>query len=218
MATSLRALVLDFDGLIINTEDVLIDSYAHVYGEHGVPFDRQEFIRSVGTAEYTFDPWHPFGRTADRAELEARRSSFNRERGKLLPLLPGVLALINAAREAGLRLGVASNSGHPHVEGHLTRLGIRNRFEFIGCRGDTPRPKPDPDIYLLALARFGLRGHQAVAFEDSRAGSLAAKRAGLWVVAVPNDVTAHHDFRHVDWKVKSLEEVTLDALAEKFGR
>ena len=210
--------MFDFDGLIIDTEGVLIDSYAAVYDAHGVPFNRDEFIRSVGGAEYTFDPWHPFGRTADRAALENERTRHNRQRGLNLAPLPGVVALLDAARSAGLRVGVASNSGHPHVEGHLLRLGLLDRFAFVGCREDVANPKPEPDLYRLALASLGLRGPEAVAFEDSRPGSLAAKRAGLWVVAAPNDVTAHHDFGHVDLKVGSLAEVAIPDLLTRFGR
>ena len=213
----IRALVLDFDGLIINTEEVLIDSYAEVYRAHGVPFNREEFVRNVGGAEYSFDPWHPFGRTADRAGLETARSRHNKEKGLTLQPLPGVVALLDAARAAGIPLAVASNSGHAHVEGHLARLGLLGRFAFIACREDAPRPKPDPALYRLALRQLGVRGPEAVAFEDSSPGSLAAKRAGLWAVVVPNSATAHHDFRHADWRVGSLAEVALPALAARFG-
>jgi len=58
---------------------------------------------------------------------------------------------------------------------------------------------------------------EAIAFEDSHSGSLAAKRAGLRVVAVPNPVTARHDFSHVDWRVGSLAEATLPALLARFA-
>jgi beta-phosphoglucomutase-like phosphatase (HAD superfamily) len=67
------------------------------------------------------------------------------------------------------------------------------------------------------LTHFGLRGSDAIAFEDSKPGSIAAKRAGLWTVAVPNGVTADHDFDHVDLRVTSLAEVTLDGLVGRFG-
>jgi HAD superfamily hydrolase (TIGR01509 family) len=213
----IRALVLDFDGLVINTEEVLIDSYAEVYRAHGVPFNREEFVRNVGGAEYSFDPWHPFGRTADRAELETARSRHNRAKGLALQPLPGVVALLDAARSAGIPLAVASNSGHAHVEGHLARLGLLERFAFIACREDAPAPKPDPGLYRLVLRQLGVRGPEAVAFEDSSPGSLAAKRAGLGAVVVPNSATAHHDFRHADWRVGSLAEVTLPSLAARFG-
>ena len=66
----IRALVFDFDGLILDTESALIRAYADVHAAHGAPFDEGEFLRSVGHADYTFDPWHAFEKHADRVALE----------------------------------------------------------------------------------------------------------------------------------------------------
>jgi HAD superfamily hydrolase (TIGR01509 family) len=213
----IRAVVFDFDGLILDTETPLIDAYGHVHAEHGVAFDRALFLRSVGHAEYAFDPWHGFSPHADRAALELQRRSFKDTLMIQQPILPGVVALLKAARAAGIRVGLASNSEHTWVDPHLERLKLREHFEFIACRGDAPSPKPEPDLYKLVLNRFGIRGHEAVAFEDSHSGSLAAKRANLWTVAVPNQATAHHDFAHVDLIVNSLAEITIDRLLSTFG-
>lgn len=212
----IRALVFDFDGLIVDTETPLIDAYGDVHAAHGKPFDRAEFLHTVGHVDFTFNPWRAFGPTFDEAALEAERQVHNRRRTLAQPLLPGVSALLDAARTAKLHLAVASNSSHQHVEGHLDRLGLHAHFSFFACRGDTPSPKPEPDLYKLVLNRFGLRGHEAVAFEDSRPGSLAATRAGMHVVAVPNGSTAHHDFSHVSLKLASLAEVPFEELVERF--
>jgi HAD superfamily hydrolase (TIGR01509 family) len=212
----IRAFVFDFDGLILDTETPLIDAYAEVHAAHRVAFDRTLFLRSVGHADYAFDPWHGFSPHADRVALEVQRRAAKDDLMLRQPILPGVVDLFDAARTAGLRLGVASNSPHSRVDVHLARLGLFDRFDFIACREDVPSPKPEPDLYKLVLNRFGLRGHEAVAFEDSHTGSLAAKRANLWAVAAPNESTAHHDFNHVDWKVTSLAEVTLERLVARF--
>jgi beta-phosphoglucomutase-like phosphatase (HAD superfamily) len=103
------------------------------------------------------------------------------------------------------------------VEGHLGRLGLLDLFDFIACREDVASPKPEPDLYRLVLNEFGLRPHEAIAFEDSHTGTLAAKRAGLWVVAVPNPSTSHHDFGHVDLRVGSLADCRLPELQARFG-
>lgn len=213
----IRALVFDFDGLIVDTETPLIDAYAAVHGTHGVSFDRTLFIRNVGHAEYAFDPWHGFSPHADRAALEVERRALKDELMIRQPVLPGVIALLDGARRHELQVGLASNSEHCWVEPHLARLGLLDRFEFLACREDAPSPKPQPDLYRLVLNRFGIRGHEAIAFEDSHTGALAAKRANLWAVAVPNPSTAHHDFAHVDLLVTSLAEVQLEAIMEKFG-
>jgi len=213
----IRALVFDFDGLILDTETPLIDGFADVHAAHEKPFDREIFIRSVGHAAYTFDPWKEFDASIDRGKLEKEMQFYKRIRELAQPILPGVVALMDAADERGLPIALASNSGHPHCEAHLTRIGLIDRFHFIGCREDVASPKPEPDLYRLAVNRLGLRPHEAIAFEDSHTGSLAAKRAGLWCIVVPNPSSAHHDVSHADLRVASLAELTLGGLMARFG-
>jgi HAD superfamily hydrolase (TIGR01509 family) len=213
----LRALVFDFDGLILDTETALIDAYGDVHGAHGVPFDKPLFTRSVGHADYAFDPWRGFGPGADRVRLESERQAFNRARNLGQSILPGVVGLLDEGRQAGLSVALASNSSHAHVEGHLSRLGLMDRFSFLACRDDVVAPKPEPDLYRLVLGHLGIRGHEAVAFEDSHTGTLAAKRAGLWVVAVPNASTGHHDFRNADLCAASLADCRVADLVARFG-
>lgn len=215
---TIRALIFDFDGLIVDTETPMMEAYAEIHARHGVAFDRAAFMRSVGHADFVFDPWHGFSPHADRAALEIERRALNRTLIMHQPVLPGIVALLDGAREHGLRVGLASNSEHTWVEPHLERLGLLNRFEFLACSGDAPSPKPEPDLYRLVLNRFGLRGHEAIAFEDSHTGSLAAKRANLWVVAAPNPSTAHHDFDHTDLRVASLAEIDFPTLLTRFGQ
>ena len=214
----IRALVFDFDGLILDTESALIRSYADVHAAHGVPFDEALFLRAVGHVDYSFDPWLAFGPAAVHADLEAERQLLKKGRLELLTPLPGVVALLDEARKAGLPIAIASNSEHAWVEPHLARLGLLDRFSFLACREDVPSPKPEPDLYKLVLNHLGLRAHEAVAFEDSHTGSLAAKRANLWCVAAPGPSTAHHDFGHVDLVVRSLAEVTLASLRQRFEK
>jgi HAD superfamily hydrolase (TIGR01509 family) len=213
----IRALIFDFDGLILDTETPLIDAYGLVHTRHGVPFDRPLFLRSVGHADYAFDPWHGFSPHADRAALELERRALKDPLMLRQPLLPGILALFDAARALALPIGLASNSPHSWCDAHLTRLGLFDRFNFLACREDVPSPKPEPDLYKLVLNRFGLRGHEAIAFEDSATGSIAAKRAHLHTVVCPGPSTAHHDFSHADLQVASLGDVNLDYLIARFA-
>lgn len=209
----IRALIFDFDGLILDTEMALIESYEEVHAHHGVVFDRALVLRSVGHAEHAADPWGAFGPEANRPALDAHRRRVNIERNHRLAPLPGTAELITAAHAAGLRLGVASNSGHWHVDAHLARLGLLGRFDFVACREDVSAPKPEPEIYRLVLEKLGADAAATVAFEDSAIGLAAARRAGLRTVAVPNRATAHHTFDGADWQVPSLAEVTLAGLS-----
>ena len=81
-----------------------------------------------------------------------------------------------------------------------------------------PAGKPEPDLYQAVIDKFGLKGSEAIAFEDSEHGALAAKRAGLWCVAVPGPSSVHHDFSHADLILPSLADCALSDLLEKFVR
>src|SRR3954470_18265193 len=140
----IRALVFDFDGLILDTETPLIDAYAAVHAAHDAPFDRALFLRNDGHADYAFEPWHGFSPHADRAALEVQRRALKDELMLRQPILPGVVDLLDAAKKNALRVGLASNSEHAWVEPHLARVGLLDRFEFLACREDAPSPKPQP--------------------------------------------------------------------------
>lgn len=212
-----RALILDFDGLVIDTESALIQAYGDVHAGHGMPFDTTAYLHAVGHVDYTFDPWLAFPAAADRGALEAERHRRNVARNDELEPLPGVTALLTAAAAAGLPLAIASNSSRGHVDGHLRRLGLRDHFRFLACRGEAPSPKPEPDLYRLAVSQLGMRGHEAIAFEDSQTGTLAAHRAGLKVVAVPGPCTAHHDFKLASLRLGSLAEMRLGEVLARLG-
>jgi HAD superfamily hydrolase (TIGR01509 family) len=213
----IRALIFDFDGLIIDTETPLIDAWAALHERAGFAYSRADAHQLVGHVGVDFNPWSAFGPAADRPALDEQHRRLTRELTASQPILPGVLACLKEARERGLKLGVASNSSHRHVDVHLARLGLRPLFDLTCCRDDNLPVKPAPDLYLAATSRLGVAAGEAIAFEDSTAGTLAARRAGLWVVAVPNPSTHEHDFSAAHLVVRSLAEAPLATLLERFS-
>ncbi|MEO6995183.1 MAG: HAD-IA family hydrolase [Lacunisphaera sp.] len=214
----IRALVFDFDGLILDTETALIDALELVHHHAGKTFSRHLAHEAVGRASIHFDEWAAFGAGANRAELDREFQQIQKAITAKLAVLPGVLNCLNHARQAGLRIGLASNSGHAHVEGHLARLGLTSSFDYLRCIEDVPAGKPAPDLYRAVIEEFGVTGNEAIAFEDSEHGALAAKRAGLWCVAVPGPSSANHDLAHADLILKSLADQPLQTLLKKFGQ
>jgi HAD superfamily hydrolase (TIGR01509 family) len=205
----IRALVFDFDGLIFDTETPMIAAYGEIHRKRNVPFDRARFMRSIGTVDQDLDPWKAFGPTAPRSDLDAQRLRLNQEFLEPQKVLPGVVNLIDEARQHGLPLAVASNSSREHVDGYLKYLGLHEKFEFISCRTDDMPPKPAPDLYLAALKKLKVKGGEALALEDSATGIASARAAGLWCVAVPNDSTREQDFTLAHLRLESLAGQTL---------
>lgn len=210
---SLRGLIFDFDGLIVDTESAIIESWLAIHEE-----DRREARPAVlhaliGHVDIVADIWEAYPPGHDKAVLEQRHRILARKLMAAAPVRPGVAALIAEAREAGLRLAIASNSSHSHVEGQLALRGLLKHFDAVLCREDVANGKPAPDLYLAALARLGLSAGEALAFEDSVPGHTAAAKAGLRVIVTPNPATANHEFPDATRRWTSLEGRNLSELA-----
>jgi HAD superfamily hydrolase (TIGR01509 family) len=217
----IRAIVFDFDGLILDTEEPVYRSWLEVYQAHGeeLPFER--WVQIVGSTTTGFHPQHHLeerlGRPLPKEVLD-RRIGRRTEMVLANALLPGVLAHLDAARERGLGLGVASSSTAGWVRGHLARLGILDRFQCLRCRDDVAHAKPQPDLYLAVLGCLGVGPTEALAIEDSPNGVAAAKRAGMRCVAIPNSITARLDFSEADLVLDSLADVSTAELLERVSR
>lgn len=190
--TRVKALFLDFDGLMCDTEAAARRSWAELYARLGHDLPAAVWARMVGRSN-----GHEVAAT-DLSERAARRLTEDelgwrtrrkQELSDVEPLRPGVADLIAAARRQGLLLAAVSSSSARWVRGHLTRLGVLDHFTTVITGDDEPRHKPAPDLYLRALAETGLAADEAVAFEDSPSGVRAALAAGLRVVAVPAATT-----------------------------
>jgi HAD superfamily hydrolase (TIGR01509 family) len=213
-----RAIVFDFDGLILETEQPIYQSWLEVYEAHGEELPYERWVQTVGSTNATFHPQHHLeerlGRALGQEVLDQR---IERRTALILgnPVLPGVVDLIDEARDRGIKLGVASSSVGDWVRGHLSRLGILDRFDCMRCRDDVAHAKPEPDLYLAVLECLGVAAGEAFAVEDSPNGITAAKRAGMKCVAVPNPITERLDLSHADVLVRSLADVSLDEVIEK---
>lgn len=215
---TLRAVIFDFDGLILDTESPEFTSWRDIFAEHGAVLSLEQWAVCIGTAD-VFDPCahleSQLGRAVDRDAVRAER----RRRSDVLIAaqrpLPGVIERIEEARALGVKLAVASSSSRNWVEGHLERLGLAPHFECVRCSDHVQVVKPDPALYRAAVEALGVAPSETIAFEDSPNGILAAKRAGLFCVAVPNDATRDLDLDGADLCVSSLAAVTLADLARR---
>ena len=210
----IRALVFDFDGLILDTETPLQLSWEEIYSQVGLSVPPAHWASLLGAAA---DPPEAYallekhlGHPIDRRAIREKR--LRRERNLLAAetILPGVRELIGEAGLRGLGLAVASSSDRAWVEQHLRNLDLLSSFDAVLCADDVALTKPDPALYTAALRALGVRADEAIAFEDSAHGAEAACRAGLFTVVIPNRVTQHATFPNADLVVRSIAERSLD--------
>ena len=215
----IKAIVFDFDGLIFDTETAEYRAFQEIYTAHGVELDLEVWGQWVGTDSSPFNPYDHLDECVGRPlEREAIRTWRRANYKKLIAeeqVRPGVEDCLKSAKELGLRIGLASSSPRAWVTEHLHALGLIHCFDCIRVREDVATVKPDPELYLQVIRRFGIEPEEAVAFEDSPNGALAAKRAGMYCVVVPNDVTRALPFGDVDLRLESLEHIRLAALIER---
>lgn len=128
---------------------------------------------------------------------EKTRSYVQRISSGEIPLRPGVLDMLQAGRQAGIRLAIATTTTAENVDALLKSVmpvGADCWFEVIGAGDVVPRKKPAPDIYLWVLDRLGLEPESCLAIEDSENGLQASLAAGLPTIVTVNDYTRGQDF------------------------
>ena len=220
-SVTITALILDFDGLIVDTETPAYEEWQVVYRRHGHDLPLERWQHAVGT-HGGFDPCLDLealtGLRLDHDRLIQEVTQRHRERCLAEPLLPGVETLLAEGEALGLRRAVASSSTASWVEGWLAHHAIRHRIEAVVTREDVPRVKPAPDLFLLAAARLGVPPAACVVFEDSPNGIRAARAAGMRCVAVPNALTRALALPEADLVVGSLAEASLADLLGRLGR
>jgi HAD superfamily hydrolase (TIGR01509 family) len=201
----------------MDSETAVFDAYRRLYREHGHELSLEEWAGGIGTLG-GFDPVEELearlGRAIDQATLEGRSWEDIAAAGDP-GLRPGVAKYIDEARARGIALGIVSSNDRSWVDTHVERLGVADVWAtIVTADGDEDRAKPSPDLYLDALAALGVDASSAVAIEDSPNGISAAKTAGVFCVAAPNDVTAGLDLSAADVVIRSLDELPFRRMLE----
>ena len=217
----LKAVVFDFDGVIVDTEsewyyiyrDWLRDTYQYelkitdylvCVGANSEALFR--FLREEIGGQIDF---HGFERQA--ADEFVRRTC-------KLPPMKGVLEFIRQAKERDLKLAIATSATRRKPVFHLERLGILNDFKVFSTAELSKQVKPAPDIFLKAAELLGCDPKECLAVEDSGNGLTAAKRAGMPCLVIPNQITRYCEFEGYYQLAESLEEVNLDDIIKDYGR
>ncbi len=219
---AIRALIFDFDGLILDTETPQVEVWKAIYAEHGFEYPVEDWSQTIGGWGISnFDPADELHRlSSGQLDLESLRQRGLQECNAMIdaaPIMRGISECLLAAKRKGLRLAVASSSERAWVEPHLRRLGLLGAFERVICGDDVApgRTKPHPDVFLKALSELRLNADEALILEDSPHGLKAARAAGIAVVAVTNPVTRLLPMEGADVTLNSMADMPLEELLER---
>jgi HAD superfamily hydrolase (TIGR01509 family) len=208
---AIRAFLFDFDGLILDTETASRAGWQWLYERHGQELPPEKWALMVGTVD-GWDIWGNLeelvGEPLDRETLNTERFEHEVSLLELEELRPGIADYLEAADRRGLRRAIVSSASRAWIDRHLERLEREVGWDAIVTADHDPaRAKPAPTLYREALGLLGVAPDEAIAFEDSPNGARAARAAGIFVVGIPNAVTAELDL-HED------VDLVLDSLAD----
>lgn len=215
---TINALIFDFDGLILDTEGPVYRSWHELLLRYGYDMTINDWQICIGSAEGTASFFNDLaGKLEVPLDLEVEGPGRLQRELEMIasqPVLPGVEDYLQRATELDLKVAIASSSPCKWVLDHLEQRGLRDHFQCVLAADDVGQTKPDPTLYLTALDCLEVSANQAIAFEDSPNGVLAAKRAGLFCVAVPNPLTSQLQIDEADLHLGSLAEMSLDELLQ----
>jgi HAD superfamily hydrolase (TIGR01509 family) len=186
----IRAVVLDMDGLMLDTEGMSYIGWVRTFAERGRIFGMDRFLELVGLnvadarrkmlgwygPEFPFD--EVYARKMVHVDEIIAREGISRK--------PGLLEFLAAADSLGLAKAVATSTARERAMYKLKKSGLEERFDAFACGDEISRGKPAPDIFLLAARLLHLPPEECLALEDSDAGVMAAQSAGMRVVVIPD--------------------------------
>jgi HAD superfamily hydrolase (TIGR01509 family) len=228
-APALQALIFDVDGTLADTEEAHRAAFNHAFAELGMDWHWDETLYTrlldiSGGKERIRHYWnqaHPDIRALDGHAVqdtinqihELKTAAYEQAvQDGAVALRPGVLKLIEAAFNDGLRLAIATTTSPVNIVALLrTAIGPdwRQYFTVVEDASTAPLKKPDPQVYLQTLQRLQLPARACLALEDSANGLQAALAASLATIVTPNNYTAHHDFKGALRVLPSLRDVNV---------
>lgn len=207
----IKAVVFDFDGLIIDTETPWYEAYCEVLKKFEVELPLSEYATYIGTEGDSFRLYleEKIGGKITKEEIHRRVRNIHVEKLQGVMIREGVLDYLEAAKEMNLRIALATSSSRDWITQFLHKLNISDYFEVLQTKDDVERVKPNPALYQNVIKELGILPEEAVAFEDSANGAKAATTAGLYCIIVPNSVTAKLNFEKYHLRLTTMQEKTL---------
>ncbi|MDQ7733127.1 HAD family phosphatase [Halomonas sp. SpR1] len=210
----LRAILFDHDGTLVNSEPVHYRMWAQVLKRYGFTLSEQQYkahYAGVPTPANAIDLVQRYGINESPELLAEAKNAATREylKRQAFPLMPGVEEAISCFYGAGLKLAVVTGASANGIQTTLRVNELEHYFSAIVSGDDVRASKPAPDCYLLALQQLGLSAAECLAIEDTQHGLEAAYQAGINCVALPTEMSMHHDF--------NLAVATLGGMPEAVG-
>ena len=192
-----EAILWDNDGVLVDTERLFFESTRQTLARVGIALSLEQFLElsmRQGRSAFTLAAERGWGKQEIAGLKKERDRLYSEMIRKQARLLPGVRETLRALH-GHMRMAIVTSSQRQHFEALHADIGLTGYFEFALAREDYSKTKPNPEPYLLALERLGMRAAMCVAVEDSERGLAAALAAGIRCLVIPNEMTRGCSFQ-----------------------
>ncbi len=214
-----KAVIWDMDGVIADTALYHLKAWQEVFRGKGVNFTEEDFRHTFGQRNDNIIK-STLGEEIAQHEIDAianeKEESFRHRIKQKIKPSPGVMELMTSLKERGFQMALASSAPIENIQLVIKTLGINDCFQTIICDRDVIEGKPSPQVFLLAAERLGVEPRDCIVIEDAIAGVTAAKRAGMYCLAVTG-THPRHSLAEADFVVDTLEAVSAKDVEELFN-
>ena len=209
-----KGVILDMDGLMIDTEQLEIRIYVKISRDIGWPTPETVLCNTIGVSDADSEEFYKNKYGADypfREIWAAVKKEVTKEAEKNgIPHRPGLLVMLDKLDKLGIPTAVATSTFRERARWKLERAGVLDRFKILVCGDEIERGKPEPDIFLLAAERLGEKPEDCVGFEDSPAGLAGLAAAGISSVFIKDMAEPSPEILSTVWRsCADLEEAAL---------
>ncbi len=227
----LRAIIFDFDGILVDSEPIIMKLTQAIAAREGWTLSEQEYYRdylALDDRALVEHLYRTHGRSVSAAQRDELLAWKARAYGEIilegLPPIPGAAEFALRAAQR-FPLAIASGSLRAEIDHLLRKLGLREKFAVLATADDCERSKPDPEIYLQALSRLQdlpqlnkppLEAGECLAIEDAPLGVVAAQAAGMKCLALAHS-RPQAELQHAEWVAREFADVDLEIIRSAFA-
>ena len=217
-----EGIIFDVDGLLVDTEKIHVEAWKNVFSEEGIYLTKGDYEKGVGFADKEFLlQLKGNGKIPENSDIDKLCKEKERYFLEIIKdginTFDGVFETIEFLKEKELKIAAASNSKKVLVKSVLEYSNLIKFFDFFVAREDVENPKPSPDIYEKAVKLMKLKKDNVIVFEDSEVGIRAAKKAGLFCIAVAS--TQEYDkLKKADIMIEKIEKRKIEEILLKMEK
>jgi len=203
------------DGVVVNTGLIHNLAEQKILKDIGINITLEEIRKYAGIAATVWfkEVLKKHNKVADVEELSKKKFKIVYEMlEKEIPIIPGVMKLINSLKKNKIKIALASGSPKDFVNYIVSKSSLNKKFDVVIGLGDYSNSKPDPEIFLLASKEINIKPKDCVVIEDANHGVLAAKKAGMKCIGFVNENSGNQNLSKADLIVDNLEEITIDTI------